>query len=162
MKSLLFFRQVVCCFWRRVTWNFLCFFVGYKLPVTERQAVVLGSLGRFVLRHCTMNLFSNASFLTPLSQCVCSPATLFPLKKKYIYIFKRFYLFILEGREGREGEREGKKDRSVASLMPPIGVLTHNPGLCPDWESNRPPFSWQASTQPAEPHQPGHVSYTYI
>ena len=46
--------------------------------------------------------------------------------------------------------------------MPPIGVLTHNPGLCPDWESNRPPFSWQASTQPAEPHQPGQIYFIYL
>ena len=38
----------------------------------------------------------------------------------------------------------------------PSGDLAHNPGMCPDWESNRPPFDSQASTQSTEPHQPEH------
>ena len=29
-----------------------------------------------------------------------------------------------------------------------------NPGMCPDWESNRRPFASQAGTQSTEPHQP--------
>ena len=47
----------------------------------------------------------------------------------------------------RERERERKRERektstcernrSVASHTPPIGDLAHNPGVCPDWESNR-------------------------
>ena len=36
-----------------------------------------------------------------------------------------------------------------------MGNLAHNPGMCPDWESNRQPLSLQASTQSTEPHQPG-------
>ena len=52
--------------------------------------------------------------------------------------FKRFYLFIYFRERGREGEREGEKHQCVvASCMPPTGDLARNPGMCPDWESNR-------------------------
>ena len=43
----------------------------------------------------------------------------------------------------------------VASYVPPTGDQAHNPGMCPDWESNRRPFGLQACTQSTEPHQPG-------
>ena len=33
--------------------------------------------------------------------------------------------------------------------------LAHNPGMCPDWESNQRPFGLQAGAQSTEPHQPG-------
>ena len=46
--------------------------------------------------------------------------------------FKGFYLFIFRER-GREGE---KYQWVVASHMDPTGDLAHNPGMCPDWESN--------------------------
>ena len=36
-----------------------------------------------------------------------------------------------------------------------FGDLAHNPGMCPDWESNQQPFDLQAGTQFTEPHQPG-------
>ena len=39
--------------------------------------------------------------------------------------------------------------------MPPTGDLAHNPGMCPDWESNWRPFGLQAGSQSTEPHQPG-------
>ena len=54
--------------------------------------------------------------------------------------FLRFYLFIFRER-GRDGEREGEKQQCVvASHTPPTGDLAHNPGMCPDWESNQQPF----------------------
>ena len=59
---------------------------------------------------------------------------------KYIYI----YLFLERG-EGRE--KEGEKQCVVASCLPPTGDLAHNPGMCPDWESNWQLFGLQASTQ---------------
>ena len=66
---------------------------------------------------------------------------------------KRFYLFIF--REGK-GEKEGEKHQCVvASHEPPTGDLAHNPGMCPDWESNQQPFGSQAGTQSTERHQPG-------
>ena len=74
--------------------------------------------------------------------------------RSYCYL-KRFYLFIFRER-GREGERAGEKLQcEVASHMPPTGDLAHNPGMCPDWESNLQPCGSQSSTQSAEPHQPG-------
>ena len=72
------------------------------------------------------------------------------------------YLF-LERREGREKERERnidvqQKHQSVASCVPPTGDLACNPGMCPDWESNRRPFSLQDVAKTTEPqvHQSGH------
>ena len=68
---------------------------------------------------------------------------------------KRLYLFILRQR-GRVGEREGEKPQCVvASHTPPTGDPAYNPGMCPDWESNRRPFSSQAGVQSTELHQPG-------
>ena len=72
--------------------------------------------------------------------------------KDFIYLF-------LEIGEGKEKEREGNIDvreihQLVASCMPLIQDLAHNPGMCPDWELNQWPFSLQAGTQSTEPHQP--------
>ena len=68
----------------------------------------------------------------PWFSCPCGFALLF---KKYI-----FYSFIFRKR-GREREREGEKHQCVAaSRAPPTGYLAHNPGMCPDWESNWQPF----------------------
>ena len=39
--------------------------------------------------------------------------------------------------------------------MPPTGDLADNPGMCPDWESNRTLFGLQAYAQSTEQHQPG-------
>ena len=65
-------------------------------------------------------------------------------------IFKRFHLFIFRerGREGeKEGEREGENHQCVVAFcVPPTGDLACNPGMCPDWESNRQPFGSQAGT----------------
>ena len=49
-----------------------------------------------------------------------------------------YFLKIFIFREkGREGEREGEKHQCVAaSHAPPAVDLAHNPGTCPDWESN--------------------------
>ena len=41
--------------------------------------------------------------------------------------------------------------------MPP----THNPGMCPDRESNRRLFGLLDDAQPTEPHQLGWVEYIY-
>ena len=61
---------------------------------------------------------------------------------------------------GRKGEREGEKHRCmVASCAPPTGDLACNPGMCPDWESNRRPFGLQVGTQSTEAHQPGKIKY---
>ena len=55
-----------------------------------------------------------------------------------------------------EGERQGEKHQCVvASHVSPTGDLAHNPGICPDWESNQQPFGLQAGTQSSELHQPG-------
>ena len=59
-----------------------------------------------------------------------------------IYIFKDFIYLVLE--RGREREREREKHQCVvASHVAPEGDLACNPGMCPDWESNRLPFGLQ-------------------
>ena len=50
----------------------------------------------------------------------------------------------------------------VASRVPPIGDLAHNPGMCPDWESNWGSFGSQASTQSIELHQPGLILKEFL
>ena len=53
-------------------------------------------------------------------------------------------------------DRGVEKHQRVASpCTAPTGDLVHNPGMCPDWESNWRPFGSQASAQSAESHQPG-------
>ena len=60
------------------------------------------------------------------------------------------------------GGRKGKKHQCVlASHMPPTGDLDHNPGMCPDWESNWLPFGSQAATQSTEPNQLGLDVYIF-
>ena len=55
----------------------------------------------------------------------------------FLFFFKISFIFIFRER-GREGEREGEKHQCVvAPHMPPTGDLTHNPGMCHDWESNQ-------------------------
>ena len=50
------------------------------------------------------------------------------------------YLFIFR-ETGREGERDREKHQCVvASCAPFAGDLACNPGMCPDWESNRNPL----------------------
>ena len=57
-------------------------------------------------------------------------------------------LFIFRER-GRKGEREGEKQQCiVASHMAFTGDLARNPGMCPDWESNRRPFGLQTGLNP--------------
>ena len=63
------------------------------------------------------------------------------------------YLFLDRG-GGRE--KEGENHQCVAAPHASLTRdLAHNPGMCPDWESNQQPFSSQASAQSTEPHQPG-------
>ena len=75
------------------------------------------------------------------------------------FFFKDFiYLFIERG-EGKE-----KEERNISVwlplMRPLLGTWPHNPGTCPDWESNPRPSGSQASAQSTESHQPG-LSYFF-
>ena len=77
---------------------------------------------------------------------------LHPLKQIF-YLFKDCIYLFLE--RGREEEKDGEEHQCVvASCVHLTGDLAYNSGMCPDWELNRWPFGWQASTQSTEPHQP--------
>ena len=86
---------------------------------------------------------------------VCTNAPFMPKHKRFRFLrdFIYFHLF-LERREGREREREGGKHRYVRETL--IGCLSHapwpghNPGMCPDWESNQRPFTLCNNTQSTE------------
>ena len=82
---------------------------------------------------------------------------------------KDFINLFLDRGEGREEERERNVDviwQRYTDWLPlshtPNRGLAHNPGMCPDWESNRQPFSLQAVTQSAEPHHPGLLYVFYL
>ena len=61
------------------------------------------------------------------------------------------YLFLERG-EGRERQRETSMCGCFSRA--PYWGLAHNPGMCPDWESNQQHFGSQADTQSTEPRQP--------
>ena len=78
-----------------------------------------------------------------------------PTILKQDFFFKDFIYLLLERGKGRERNINMREiHQSVASRMPPIGDPVHNPGMCPDWESNWQPFGLQAGTQSIDPHQP--------
>ena len=58
----------------------------------------------------------------------------------FFNILKIFKNLFLERGEGREKKRE-KQQCVVTSHSPHSGDLAHNPGMCPDWESNQKPFA---------------------
>ena len=62
------------------------------------------------------------------------------LTQRYIYWFQRERKGRGEGERETERERERcKRNRNTDRLPParaPTGGQTHNPGMCPDWESN--------------------------
>ena len=65
---------------------------------------------------------------------------------------------------GREGERErtidvGEKHQRVSSHTPPARHLAHNPGMCPDWESNLQPFGSQSGAQSTENTSQGYFAF---
>ena len=70
----------------------------------------------------------------------------------YVCMYVCIYLFL---ESGKEGESVGVKHQCVvASHTPCTGDLACNPGMCPDWEQNQPPFDSQAGAQSIELHQP--------
>ena len=73
------------------------------------------------------------------------------------FFFKDVFIFLFIFRQrGRKREREGEKHQCVVAChTPPTGGLSHNPGMCPDWESNQWPFASQSGAQSIEAHQPG-------
>ena len=73
-------------------------------------------------------------------------------------MFLRFYLF-LHREEGREKKRERNINVWLPLMRPPAGDLAHNPGTCPDWESNWRPFTLWDDAQPTEPSQAGQGNF---
>ena len=112
----------------------------------------------------------NTHFLSGWIQCQFHAST--PIQKAsgiarnlqgmFSQISKAKLVFHFQSSHNEKGESR-KRERHqymVASCMPPTGDLVHNPGMCPDWESNQRPFGSQAGTQSTEPHQQGPISST--
>ena len=75
-----------------------------------------------------------------------------------ILLFFKDFIYFRE--RGRKRERQGAKhqcarETSISSHTPPTGELIHNPGMCPEWESNWQPHGSQARPQPTEPPSQG-------
>ena len=69
--------------------------------------------------------------------------------------FFKFYLIIFREREGKEKERERNINVWLTLAFPATGDLAHNPGMCPDWESNWQPFGSQPTLNPLIECGPG-------
>ena len=94
-----------------------------------------------------------AQFPLNISPFKNSSLTLIILFKNFL---KDFIYLILERGEGREKERKRNINVWLPLAHPNWGPdLACNPGMCPDCESNQPPFGSQASTQSTEPHESG-------
>ena len=75
----------------------------------------------------------------------------------YLFIYLKYFIYLFLER-GREGEREGEKPQCVvASHAPPTGDLAHNPGMCPNWDSNQRSFGLQAGAQPLSHTSQGEI-----
>ena len=72
--------------------------------------------------------------------------------------FLKILLFIFRER-GREGEREGEIHQYVVAPCWRSGL---QPWQVPQMEIELRPFGLQASTQSAEPHQPGPYVFLYV
>ena len=67
------------------------------------------------------------------------------------FFFKILFIFPQRG----EGRERRKHQCVVVSHATSTRDLVRNPGICPDWESDQPPFGLQADAQSTELHQPG-------
>ena len=82
----------------------------------------------------------------------------------FIYFLERLYLFIIR-EKGNERQRERNINVRNIDQLPLLctwmGDWTQNLGMCPDRESNRPPFTLWDDAQPTEPYQSGHFSASF-
>ena len=129
--------------------------LGRKSMMASSLACLVYSSGMTIRTRCWQaSLTHHVSFPPGLLdfQVVWLPQGSWP-SSSFSFIFKIlfYYLFLERG----EGRKEEKHQCVVVSWAPPTGDLAHNPGMCPEWESNQWPFGSQAGTQATEPHQPG-------
>ena len=147
MKELLFWLP-------HLTWNSL-------ISVSSNMSVQMfcNAVKRARCIHCYSRLewHSNRHTTVPRKSEFCCSMSV----KVYIFItiywpdiFKKDFIYLFLER-GEEREKEREKNIHAVSHAPPTWDLAHNPGMCPDWESNWWPFGSQAGTQSTEPHQPG-------
>ena len=83
----------------------------------------------------------------------------FYLNCKFVLYFsffqKDFIYLVLDKGEGKEKDMERNINVWLPLAHTPSGDLAHNPGMCPDRESNGQPFDSQDGAQSTEPHKPG-------
>ena len=115
---------------------------GSELESSEDLAEVKDLLPRRILRWLLARGISSAPHgplvgLLLAEQLTSPRGREWPRPKLPCSFLKRFtYLFFRE--RGREGEREGEKRQCVVAFRtPPTRDMSHNSGMCPDWESNQ-------------------------
>ena len=74
--------------------------------------------------------------------------THYPLKHFPFFLFLKILFIYLREREGKEKEKERNTNVWLPLQHPKMGTWSHNPGMCPDWESNQQPFDSQARAAP--------------
>ena len=83
---------------------------------------------------------------------LCVDVSAWSCSEFFSFLFFKIYLFI----DIRGGRKRGRETSICCCLTcTPTGDLAHNPGLCPDWESNWRTFGSQARAQSPESNQPG-------
>ena len=120
--------------------SFICTSFWHVLVVTLFRTSHL----RMVGLHCSMYVFilNICNRKIYLIGIVFSPHSWENSEYSQIFI----YSFLERGVE-KEKERE-KHQCVVASYSTPTGDRAHNPGMCPDWESNWWPFGSQPVLNP--------------
>ena len=104
---------------------------------------------------------SSMKLCKSLLTCLISYSTFFIHCTNYFLHFSCIFFkdFIIFRERGREGEKEGESHQCVvASCTPHTGDLAHNPGMCPDRESNRQPFGLQPMLNPLSYTSQGSVA----
>ena len=75
------------------------------------------------------------------------------------FFLSLIYLFIERGKGGRKRGRQTLMRERNLSLLPLACSLTrdqtHDPGMCPDQQSNLRPFALWDNAQPTKPHRSG-------
>ena len=139
-----------------IFFNWLCYYNCTHLPPFTHSSPPPPSI-----QHPASLQLSSVLWSRPWAMRISSLATPFPILYftslwlfcnylfvlLLLFVFKIFIYLFLE--RGMEGEWEEEKYQCVvASHVAPTRDLAHNPGICPDNESNLRPFGSQPTLNP--------------
>ena len=96
------------------------------------------------------SLWRSPKMLSPKEHSIPAPFSLLSFSFSFFlsFFFKKDFIYLFSERGQR---REIERERHIERLPLTCPQLAHNPGTCPDQESNRRPFDLQAGAQSTEP-----------